>query len=108
MGSGLGRLSFQRIVDIPFDACVAALESWQREGYDAELQVGHSRLRGPVEHDRGSGTCRVEVRLARGPLRPLLRMRLDVDRWSPSSGHRRGEFAAAGRGGCDGRPANIA
>jgi hypothetical protein len=85
MGSGLGWLSFQRIVDIPFDACVAALESWQRDGYDGDLQVGHSRLRGPVEHDRDSGTCRVEVRLARGPLRPLLRMRLDVDCWSPSS-----------------------
>jgi hypothetical protein len=85
MDSGLGWLSFQRIVDIPFEACVAALESWQREGYDGALQIGHSRLRGPVEHDRDSGTCRVDVRLARGPLRPLLRMRLDIDRWSPSS-----------------------
>ncbi len=84
MGSGPGWLSFQRIVDIPFDACVAALESWQREGYGGDLQVGHSRLRWPVEHDRDSGTCRVEVRLARGPLRPPLRMRLDVDCWSPS------------------------
>jgi hypothetical protein len=85
MDSGLGWLSFQRIVDIPFEACVAALESWQREGYDDALQIGHSRLRGPVEHDRDSGTRRVDVRLARGPLRPLLRMRLDVDCWSPSS-----------------------
>ena len=85
MDSGLGWLSFQRIVDIPFEACVAALESWQREGYDGALQIGHSRLRGPVEHDRDSGTCRVDVRLARGPLRPLLRMRLNIDRWSSSS-----------------------
>jgi hypothetical protein len=84
-GSGPGWLSFRRIIDIPFEACVAALESWQREGCGGGLQAGHSRLRGPVEHDRGSGTCRVEVRLARGPLRPLLRMRLDVDCWSPSS-----------------------
>src|SRR5215470_490112 len=30
----------------------------------------------------GSGTCRVEVRLARGRLRPLLPMRLDIDRWT--------------------------
>ena len=85
MDSGLSWLSFQRIVDIPFEACVAALESWQREGYDGALRIGHSRLRGPVEHDRDSGTCRVDVRLARGPLRPLLRMRLDIDCWSPSS-----------------------
>jgi hypothetical protein len=85
MDYGLGWQSFQRIVDISFEACVAALESWQREGYDGALQIGRSRLRGPVEHDRDSGTCRVDVRLARGPLRPLLRMRLDVDCWSPSS-----------------------
>jgi hypothetical protein len=85
MGSDPGWLSFRRIVDIPFEVCVAALESWRREGRSGALQAGHSRLRGSVEHDRGSGTCRVEVRLARGPLRPLLRMRLDIDRWSPSS-----------------------
>ena len=85
MGSGPSWLSFQRIVDIPFEACVAALESWRREGCGGALQAGRSRWCGPVEHDQGSGTCRVEVRLARGPLRPPLRMRLDVDRWSPSS-----------------------
>jgi hypothetical protein len=85
MGSGPSWLSFQRIVDIPFEACVAALESWRLEGCGGALQVGHSRWRGPVEHDQGSGTCRVEVWLARGPVRPPLRMRLDVDRWSPSS-----------------------
>lgn len=85
MGSGPGRLSFQRIVAIPFEACVAALESWQRNGCGGGLPAGHSRLRGLVEHDRDSGTCRVEVRLARGPLRPPLRMRLDVDCWSSSS-----------------------
>jgi hypothetical protein len=84
IGSGLSWLSFQRIVNIPFDACVAVLESWQREGYDGDWQVGHSRLRGPVGRDPDSGTCRFEVRLARGPLRPPLRMRLDVDCWSPS------------------------
>jgi hypothetical protein len=85
MGSGPGGLSFRRIVDIPFESCVAALESWQREEWGGVLQGGHSQLRGPVEHDRGSGTCLVEVQLARGPLQPLLRMRLHVDSWSPSS-----------------------
>jgi hypothetical protein len=83
-GSGPGWLSFRRIVDIPFETCVAALESW-REGRNDELQLGQSTLRGPIEHDHGSGTCRVEVRLARGPLRPPLRMRLDLDCWSRSS-----------------------
>jgi hypothetical protein len=84
MGSGPAWLSFQRIVDVPFEACVGALESWQRRGCGDGLQAGRSRLRGPAEHDRDSGTCQVEVLLARGPLRPLLRMRLDVDCWSSS------------------------
>ena len=86
MGSSPAWLSFRRIVDIPFETCVAALEGWRREGRNGALPPGQSRLRGPIEHDRGSGTCRVEVRLARGPLRPPLRMRLNLDRWSrPSS-----------------------
>ena len=38
----------------------------------------------PIEHDRDSGTCRIQVRLARGPLRPALRMRLEADHWSSS------------------------
>jgi hypothetical protein len=85
-GSGPGWLSFRRIVDIPFETCMATLEAWRREGHNGELQLGQSTLRGPIEHDRGSGTCRVQVHLARGPLRPPLRMRLDLDRWSrPSS-----------------------
>jgi hypothetical protein len=79
-----GWLSFRRIVDIPFDTCVAALHSWRLQEHGSELRVGQSRLRGPLEHDHGSGTRRVEVRLARGPLRPLLRMRLNVDCWSSS------------------------
>ena len=54
-------LSFRRIADIPFEACVAALESWRLQGPDSELHVGQSRLRGPIEHDLGSGTCRVEA-----------------------------------------------
>jgi hypothetical protein len=41
-------------------------------------------LRWPIEHDRESGTYRIEVGLARSPLRPPLRMRLDIHRWSPS------------------------
>jgi hypothetical protein len=61
---------------------VAALENWQRTEKDFELRIGQSLLRGPIEHDRDSGTCRIGVRLARGPLRPLLRMRLNIDRWS--------------------------
>jgi hypothetical protein len=80
---GTGWLSFRRIVYIPFDACVAALEGLLREGTHGEIHVGQSRLRGPVKHDRRSGTCQAEVRLARGPLRPALRMRLNIDCWSP-------------------------
>jgi hypothetical protein len=83
--SVLGGLPFRRIVDVPFERCLAAVESWQRTGLDGALRIGESRLRGPIEHDRDSGTRRIEVRLARGPLRPLLRMRLNIDRWSSSS-----------------------
>ena len=98
-----GQLSFWRIVDVPFETCVAALDSWQRAGQGGELRFGGSLhswqragqggelrfggslLRGPVGHDRDTGTRRIQVRLARGPLRPLLRMRLDIDRWSSTS-----------------------
>ena len=83
--SVLGGLPFRRIVDVPFETCLAVVESWQRTGLDGALRIGESRLRGPIEHDRDSGTRRIEVRLARGPLRPLLRMRLNIDRWSASS-----------------------
>ena len=80
-----GWLSFRRIVDVPFETCVAALDSGQRTGRGGGLRFGGSPLRGPVEHDPNSGTCRIQVRLARGPLRPLLRMKLDIDRWSSAS-----------------------
>ena len=79
-----GPLSFRRIMDVPFETYVAALDSWQRTGH-GELRVGESLLCGPVEHDREAGTRRIQVRLARGSLRPLLHMRLDIDRWSASS-----------------------
>ena len=79
-------LSFPRIVDVPFEICVATLESWQRTGPGGELRIGQSLLRWPIEHDSEYGTYRIEVGLARGPLRPPLRMRLDIARWSrPSS-----------------------
>ena len=76
-------LSFRRIVDVPLEMYLAALDSGQRTGH-GELRVGESLVRGPVHHDRQTGTRRLQVRLARGPLRPPLRMRLDIDRWSAS------------------------
>jgi len=77
--------SFRRIAGIPFDACMAALESWQFTGYDGELRLGNSLLRGPIERDQHFGTCRIEARRARGPLRPPARMRLDIEPWSPTA-----------------------
>jgi hypothetical protein len=85
MGPSRGWQSFRRIVDVPFETCVAALDGWQSVGPHGELRFGGSVLRGPVEHDCDSGTCRIQVRLARGPLRPPLAMRLDINRWSRSS-----------------------
>jgi hypothetical protein len=59
--------------------------SRQHTPHGGELRSGGSQLPRPMEHDRDAGTRRIEVRLARGPLRPLVRMRLDIDRWSSSS-----------------------
>jgi hypothetical protein len=84
-GPIVGPGSFRRIVDVPFETCVTALDSWQRTGQDGLLRFGDSLLHGPIQHDRDSATCRIQVHLARGPLRPLVRMRLDIDRWSASS-----------------------
>ena len=81
----LGSLSFWRIVDVPFETYVAALDSWLPAKHGGELWFGGSQLLAPMEHDRDLGTRRIQVRLARGPLHPLLGMRLDIDRWSSSS-----------------------
>jgi hypothetical protein len=78
-------LTFRRIVDVPFETCVAALDSWQRTAQGGEVRVGQSLLRGPIEHDHDTGTFRIQVRLVRVRLRPHLRMRLDIDRWPSSS-----------------------
>jgi hypothetical protein len=78
-------LSFRRIAGIPFGACIAALDSWPLSGPDGELRLGDSVLRGPVNRDHHLGTCRIEVRLARGLLRRPVRMRLDIEPWSPTA-----------------------
>ncbi len=85
IGSASASLSFRRIVDVPFETCVAALGGWQRTGHGGELRFGAGQVLGPMEHDRESGTHQIEVRLARGSLRPPRRMRLDIDRWSSSA-----------------------
>jgi hypothetical protein len=79
-----GPLSFRRVVDVRFETCVAALDSWQRTGHGGELGPAATQLLGPMEHDPDTGTRRIWVRLARGPLRPPVSMRLDIDRWSSS------------------------
>jgi len=76
-------LSFPRLIDLPFETCVATLENWQQHtGQDGELHIGPSLLRWPIEHDRDHGIYRIEAGLARGALRPPLRMRLETARWS--------------------------
>lgn len=77
-------LSFRRIVDVPFATYVAALETRQLPGPDGGRRAGQPLVCGPAEHDRDSGTCRVQVRLHLGPLCPALRMRLQADHWSSS------------------------
>jgi hypothetical protein len=77
--------SFRRIADIPFTTYMAALDSWQLARHDGELRLGTSLLQGPIERDQHFGTCQIEVRLARGPLRPPVRMRLAIEPWSPAA-----------------------
>jgi len=72
---------FQGIADTPFDAYMAALESWQLTGHGGELRLGNSLLRGPIEHDQHFGAWRIEVCLGRGPLRAPVRMRLEIAPW---------------------------
>ena len=78
-------LSFWRIVDVPFETSVAALDSLLSTRRGGELRFGGGQLLGPMEHDRDLGVRQIQVRLSRGPLHPPLRMRLDIDRWSSSS-----------------------
>jgi hypothetical protein len=78
-------LSFRRIADIPFGAFMAALDSGQLTGHEGERRLGTSLLQGPIERDHHVGTRRIEVRLARGPLGPPVRMRLDIEPWSPTA-----------------------
>jgi hypothetical protein len=86
VGSAVTWLSFPRIIDIPFNICVAALESWRGgTGQGSELHIGQSLLHWPIEQDHDRCACRVGVGLARGPLRPPRRMRLDISCWSPAS-----------------------
>jgi hypothetical protein len=84
-GAALGPGSFRRIVDVPFETCVAALDGWQQTAQAGEVRFGDGVLCGPVERVSGSATGRIQVRVARAAWRPLLRMRLDIDRWSSSS-----------------------
>jgi len=81
----IGSLSFWRIVDVPFETFAATLDAWLATGQVSEVRFGRTQLLGPVEHDRELGTRRIQVRLARGPMYPMLRMRLEIDRWSSSS-----------------------
>src|SRR5215468_4897891 len=81
----IGSLSFWRIVDVPFETFAATLDAWLATGQGGEVRFGRTQLLGPVEHDRELGTRRIQVRLARGPVYPMLRMRLEIDRWSSSS-----------------------
>jgi hypothetical protein len=77
--------SFRRIADIPFDTYMAELDSWQLTRHDGELRLGNSLLRGPIQRDHHTGTRRIEVRLARGLLRPPVRMRLDIEPWTSTA-----------------------
>jgi hypothetical protein len=79
------QLSFWRVVKLPYPAWLAALDHWRLIASGTELWLGSGVLRGPAGHDPHFGTCHIQARLGRGPLRPPLRMRLEIDRWSPTA-----------------------
>ena len=45
-GPALGPGSFRRIVDVPFETCVTALDSWQQAAQGGEVRFGDSLLCG--------------------------------------------------------------
>ena len=59
-GPALAPGSFRRVMDVPFETCVAALDSCQRTARGGEVRFGDSLLCGPVERDPGSATCRIQ------------------------------------------------
>ena len=90
----IGSLAFWRIVDVPFETCVAAFDGWLPTINGGELRIGGSQLLGPIEHDRELGTHRIQVRLARGAMYPMLRTRdalLGSGSPSPYLNHQRAE-----------------
>ena len=78
-------MSFRQIADIPFDAYMAALDSWQLTGHAANCASATACCEGRPSEDPHFGTTRIEVRLAYGPLRPAVRMRLEIEPWSPTA-----------------------
>lgn len=79
------RMTFPRLLDLPFPVCLAALQRWWRqEGVDSVLTVGSSRLTRPADiSDAGAWTVAVELG-GRGAWRRLP-MELQVHRWSESA-----------------------
>jgi hypothetical protein len=78
-------LSFRQIADVPFEAYMAALDSWQLTGHHGELRLGNSLPQGPIKRGHHFGICGIEVRLAREPQHPPVRTRLEFEPWSPTA-----------------------
>jgi hypothetical protein len=86
IGSGPGWLSLRRIVDIPFETCVAALEAGRARDTTVNCKSARARCAARSSMIAARVHAGVEVRLARGPLHAQLRTRLNIDCWSrPSS-----------------------
>ena len=88
MSAEIEAVAFTRLVDIPFEQCVAALETWWLiEGTGPGQKGGaQSHLVGDLERPLGTGGCRIGVRLARRAPWPGSLMELEVWPWSSSRG----------------------
>ena len=96
-GPAPGSLSFCRIVGVPFEAFVAALDSWPRTGRAANSRS--ARISWPGRRARSHCGHLPDA----GPPGPgatalAVRMRLDIDRWS-SVVHRLWSWSPAGASG---------
>ena len=82
-------LAFIRRLDLSYEQCVTALESWwAAEGGEHELSVGAGTVSLLADAERPPSVClrRFRVRLDRGWLPPALPMELEISHWSSLRG----------------------
>lgn len=83
-GYDCGQLSwvFLRVIDVPFDLAVTALDGWLRDAPRGILKTGRHWLVGPLHAVPGTGQAWIEVRAQHRAPWPAGVMELQVTPWS--------------------------